>query len=295
VDGGRREDARARHRCRKPRPARRSGAAPLWHRGCYVILRKPAVPAGLGVWRARARAWRKLMNGRRFAPLLVAAASLALAIPAAAQTRRPYNANPNTVRLRVGEYSLNGDSQYWDQRERDFTGGVDDFDDTSYGIDYTRMMTERFGVLVSAGAYEGSNRAAFLDFVDDFGDDITHRTTLEMVQLELGAVFHLMRRDAVVSPYLGGGIGFYGYDLEESGDFIDFDTFDIFNGTFTAEGDAVGGFFLAGIEIPITDQFGFFGEGRWRWADDELGDDFEDFGEIALGGDEFAAGVSFRF
>jgi hypothetical protein len=235
------------------------------------------------------------MNVRRLVPLLVVSVSVAAAVPAAAQRRRPYNDNPNTIRLRVGEFSLDGDSQYWDQREIDFTGGVDDFDDTIFGVDYTRMLTERFGLLVSGSVYEGSNRAAFLDFEDDFGNDISHRTSLDITQLDLGVVFHLLRRDAVVSPYVGGGIGFYGYELEESGDFIDFGNFDIFEGTFNAEGDAVGGFFLVGLEIPITDQLGVFGEGRWHSVNDELGDDFGEFGEIDLGGRELVAGVSFRF
>jgi hypothetical protein len=235
------------------------------------------------------------MNLRRFVPLFVVVALIAAAFPAAAQRRRPYNDNPNTLRLRVGEFSLEGDSQYWDQREFDFTGSVDDFDDTIFGVDYTRMLSERFGVLVSGSIYEGSNRAAFIDFEDDFGGDISHRTSLDITQLDLGVVFHLLRRDAVVSPYVGGGIGFYGYDLEESGDFIDFDTFDIFEGTFTAEGNAVGGFFLLGLEVPLGEQFGVFAEGRWHSVNDELGDDFEDFGDIDLGGRELAAGVSFRF
>ena len=236
------------------------------------------------------------MSTRRCLSFLVAAVVIAAASPSFAQTRRPYNPDPNTLRLRIGQFEPDGDSQYWDQREIDFTGSADDFEDTIFGVDYTRMLSERFGVLVSASRYEGSSRAAFLDFEDPFGFDIVHDTTLEITQLDLGLVFHLLRRDAVVSPYIGGGIGFYGYDLEESGEFIDFDGgFDIFEGTFTDDGNAVGAFFLVGIEIPITEQIGVFGEGRWHSVEDELGGDFDAFGDIDLGGTELAAGVSFRF
>ena len=73
----------------------------------------------------------------------VAATLIAAAQPAAAQTSRPYNAYPNTIKLRVGLFQPNGDSQYWDQREIDFTGDEDDFDDTIFGVDYTHMLTER--------------------------------------------------------------------------------------------------------------------------------------------------------
>jgi outer membrane protein W len=236
------------------------------------------------------------MKLRRFVALLMVAAGVAVAAtPASAQTSRPYNDFPNGLRLRIGLFEPNGDSQYWDQREVDFTGDEGDFQDTIFGLDYTHMLTERLGVLVSGSYYEGGNTAAFLDFEDDFGNDIVHDTTLEITSLDLGLVYHLLRRDATVSPYVGGGIGFYGYDLEESGDFIDFGTFDIFNGTFDASGNTVGGFFLAGLEIPITPQFGVFGEARWDWASDQLEDDFRDFGDIDLSGGQFAGGVSFRF
>jgi len=235
------------------------------------------------------------MNPRHCIPFLVVAIALVAAVPSSAQRRRPYNPDPNTLRLRIGEFQLDGDSQYWDQRDFDFTGGVEDFDDTIFGVDYTRMLTERFGVLVSASHYEATSTAAFLEFVDPLGFDIVHDTTLEITQFDLGLVFHILRRDAVVSPYVGGGIGFYGYDLEESGEFINFDTFDIFQGTFTADGNAVGGFFLVGLEVPITEAFGIFGEARWHSVDDELGGDFDGFGDIDLGGREYVAGVSFRF
>jgi hypothetical protein len=238
------------------------------------------------------------MRIRRHVPLLaatLAAAVLTAVVPAAAQTSRPYNAYPNTIKFRVGIFQPYGDSQYWDQREIDFTGDEDDFEDTIFGVDYTYMFTERFGVLVSGSYYEGGNTAAFLDFEDDLGNDIEHETTLEITQFDVGMVYHLLRRDAVVSPYLGGGIGFYGYRLEESGDFIDFSDFDIFSGTFDASGNTVGGFFLAGLEVPLGNQFALFGEARWDWAGDELDDDFDEFGDIDLSGAQLVGGIAFRF
>jgi opacity protein-like surface antigen len=235
------------------------------------------------------------MNTRRFAGFLIVAAVLSAAAPAAAQRRRPYNPEPNTLKLRIGQFEPDGESQYWDQREIDFTGGADDFEDTIFGVDYTRMLTERFGVIASGSLYEASSTAAFLDFEDEFGNDIVHETSLDITQLNLGVLFHILRRDAVVSPYVGGGLGLYGYDLEESGEFIDFDTFDIFEGTFDTDGNAFGAFFLLGLEIPITEGVGVFAEGRWHSVEDELDGDFEGFGDIDLGGRELAAGVSFRF
>lgn len=234
---------------------------------------------------------------QRWLGILVTATALAVGVTSigAAQVRRPYNPNPNTVRLRIGEFEPDGESLYWEQRERDFTGRAEDFEDTIFGGDYVRMLSERWGVLLSASRWEGEDRQAFRDFVDNFGNEIEHDASLEITSLGVGVVVHILRRTAVVSPYVGGGLGYYAYDLEESGDFIDFDTFEVFPGTFRADGDAFGGFFLLGLEIPITRSVGIFGEGRWHSVDDDLTDDFEGFGDIDLGGREIAAGVSVRF
>src|SRR5262245_63742957 len=126
----------------------------------------------------------RIRGGIPLLAVIFAAALVAAAQPAAAQTSRPYNAFPNTIKLRVGIFQPNGDSQYWDQRERDFTGDENDFEDTIFGIDYTHMLTERLGVLVSGSYWEGENTAAFLDFEDDLGNDITHDTTLDVTSLD---------------------------------------------------------------------------------------------------------------
>ena len=38
-----------------------------------------------------------------------------------------------------------------------------------------------------------------------------------------------------------------------------------------------------------------FGEARWNEADDELSEDFEDFGDIDLSGHTFLVGLSWNF
>jgi len=223
--------------------------------------------------------------------------ALATSFAVAAQDTkvRPYNEKPNTVRLRFGSFELDGGSRYWYTRERDFFGGVDDFDDDRWGVDYIRMLNERWGALVSASSFEGRQTTAFRDFVDDFGNDIFHTTTLEITDLSGGLLLFPWRRNRIVAPYIGAGLGYYAYDLAEDGDFIDFDTFDIFSGRFTSSGETIGWFWLVGLEVPITGGFSVFGEYRWHDVDTELRDDFRDFGILDMGGDEASLGVSFRF
>ena len=225
--------------------------------------------------------------------ILIPIALLALSSAASA---RPYNESPNSLKIRFGEFELDGDSVYWQTRREDFFGSESAFDDDRLGVDYTRMLTERWGVIFGLGVHEGQQTTAYRDFGEGPDDaDIEHTTDLETTNLSAGMVFYPFRRSATVAPYFGGGLGIYSYDLTESGDFVDLDTFDIFEGTFVGSGETLGGFFLIGLEVPLTSSFSIFGEARWHVAKADLEEDFADFGKIDLGGRELSAGVSFRF
>jgi hypothetical protein len=138
---------------------------------------------------------------------------LLAAVPAAAQTRVPYNDRPNSVRLWAGQFEPDGSSHYWRQRASDFTGSASDFEDTILGIDYVHMLSERVGVMATLTGWEGEDRQAFRDFVDEQGNDILHDTSLEITSFEGGVLYYFRRRNATVSPYIGGGGGFVDFEL----------------------------------------------------------------------------------
>jgi opacity protein-like surface antigen len=148
--------------------------------------------------------------------------------------------------------------------------------------------------MFSGSYYEGDSTNAYRDFEDNFGDRIRHDTTLGIASGTIGLLLNLTGRDAAIQPYLGVGGGVYPWRLEESGDFIDFGPASrpVFSATLESEGVGFGYYGLAGVEAPITRNLSIFAEGRWTQADDDLSDDFEDFGKLDLSGREFAAGLS---
>ena len=220
---------------------------------------------------------------------------LAMVGTATAQTRVPYNENPNAIRVRFGEFRPDGESLYWQQRELDFFGTAGDWEDSSWGVDYFRMLNERLGLVLGISQWEGADRTSFRDFVDNAGRDILHDASLEINRFDVGLVYYFLRRNARLSPYIGGGGSFHDYTLEERGDFIDFDTFDVVSGTFGSVGDAFGGFWMVGLEVSVSKTIGIFGEARWNSARDTLGGDFSEFGKIDLGGRDVSVGASLRF
>jgi Outer membrane protein beta-barrel domain len=214
-----------------------------------------------------------------------------LALPAVA-------AGPQqSLRFHLGSFRPEGDSQYWQDKEDDFTRSADDFEDAIGGIDYRIDLGDHWGVLFSGSAFETSVDQSYRDFEDSRGLPVAHTTTLEVSSATVGVVFHFSGPGAAVRPYVGAGGGVYVWRLEEDGRFIDFTPPPptIFRSTSVSEGEAFGRYLLAGIEVPISSRIGLFAEGRWHDVDDELDQDFEGFGTIDLSGRQASAGVSIRF
>jgi hypothetical protein len=221
----------------------------------------------------------------------------ATASPAGAQGYGYRPAAQNGLRLRLGLFTPEGGSAYWAEKTRDFTGEPDDFEDVTFGVEYQRELMPMLHLLIGGSFFAGEQDQAYRDFEDDLGRPIVHTTALETASFDAGFRLDLAPADLPLVPYVGAGGKLVSWQLSEDGDFIDFSTVppEIFTDFFEADGTAVGYFLLLGLEVPVGHFFSFFAEGRWHEVNDDLGDDFEDFGDLDLSGRELAAGVSWRF
>lgn len=220
---------------------------------------------------------------------------LAFAPAAEAQSRRGFYERDGAFRVHLGAFQPEGESEYWEEKELDFTGGADDLENASFGVDYLLTLNRKLGLLFSGTGYSGDTTQSYLDFTDNFGGRIRHDTTLDIASATAGLMLHPLGADAAVSPYVGVGGGAYFWNLQEEGDFIDFDAGnEIFFAELQDEGVAFGYYLLAGLEAPITPRLSLFAEGRWDRAEDELSDDFEGFGDLDLSSRSYRFGVSFN-
>ncbi|HEV8241423.1 MAG TPA: hypothetical protein VGS57_18820 [Thermoanaerobaculia bacterium] len=239
------------------------------------------------------------------AALLVLLAAAALPAEAQRYGRRgrgydrgyEHYGNEQSVRLRLGLFTPDGDSNFFDDNATDFTGDVKDFEDVDGGIDYVIGLQRNFGLMLSADYFEGQQDQSYRNFTDNRGNRISHTTTLEITPVTVGLVVKLAPEQAPVVPYVGGGGGIYAWRYRESGDFIDFNgaTLPVFTDTLEDTGAALGYYVLAGLEVPISPYFSFFAEGRWDKADDELGGDFDGLGKLDLSGRRVMGGLAWRF
>jgi hypothetical protein len=222
---------------------------------------------------------------------------LSIAPSTSAQERLGHYAGDSAFRVSLGALTLDGNSQYWEEKELDFTAVIGDYDDVVVGGDYLYFISSRVGILGSFSVFEGSATQSYRDFVDNFGGEIAHVGRLQTASLDLGLIVHLLGSRAPVMPYLGAGGSFISYELEEDGEFIDFGFSppEVIADRYQADGDTFGFFWLVGIEVPLGGSTSLFAEGRWRSADDELSQDFAGLGSLDLSGRSISAGISWSF
>jgi opacity protein-like surface antigen len=225
-------------------------------------------------------------------------ATLLLSTLAAAQPVHYREAlGPNQIRLRGGLFTPAGGGDYWDDKELDFTGEAEDFEDGIWAVDYARTIAPFLDIEAGLAGFEGGESQRYLEFSDSDGASIEHRTTLETTRADLGLRLRLAPQQLPIVPYIAAGGSLVSYTLTESGDFIDFNPPPptIFDDVFVGEGDAFGWYAAAGLEANIGPSWSLFAEYRHVDFEDDLGDDFSEFGTLDLSGDEITAGVGFRF
>lgn len=253
-------------------------------------------------------------------------AVMLLASPAAADG----GAIPDTDRafqIRLGGFfPRGGDGDVWDANEALFTLDRSDFDSVAVGLSYVSSLSNHLELGVNLDFQGETVLSEQRDpiagglFTDTDGFTVRHDTQLGLVPLTLdlrllpGGRFRLRpggRHVLQPAVYVGGGIGATFWEYEEIGDFVDdpivptIISFDRFRDT----GVAFEAHLLAGVDFPISRSVNLLVEGRYAWADDELGESyarsvppeptlpdlFLGADELDLGGVAVHGGVAFRF
>ena len=205
------------------------------------------------------------------------------------------HAEASSLALRLGRFAPTYDSALWADNFDTFAIQDSDFQGIIGGVELGIQLNEfvdlTFGV-------DTSSRTAFTsyrDFVRDDGSEIIQDIRMEVTPVTAGVKFLPLGKYRRVSPYVGGGFGLYVYDYQEEGEFIDFDTFDVFDDLFFEQGVGTGAFASVGVELAVSPSFRVFGEYRRHWASWDHRDDFDGFGKLDLNADQVSFGVSFQF
>lgn len=197
------------------------------------------------------------------------------------------------------------DSEIFDLTREELTVDGNDFQSAAFGVDIAYRITERFDISLGTGVAHSSTDSEFRDFVGSDDLPILQTTRLTRVPTVVTVKAYLRDRGRAVSsfvwipekwsPYLGVGGGILWYRFEQEGEFVDFDTLEIFEDVFTSEGTTPTGHVFGGVDISLTPKLVLTGEGRYSFASSELGLDFSGFDNIDLTGFQARVGISVRF
>lgn len=210
-----------------------------------------------------------------------------------------------TLKFESGYAFQQANSDIFDFVIQEHTLDSRDFDAPYFGAELGIRMSERLDLTLAVGFQESSQQSEFRDWVDQDDLPITQVTGLSQLPASVGVKFYPLPRGRsigrlawvprTVSPYIGGSVGLVAYDFEQFGDFIDYDTFDIFYDDFFSEGEAFLARATTGVNVSVGPQFLFSVEGRYSWAQAAMGGDYFDFAPIDLDGFQLIGGLAVRF
>jgi hypothetical protein len=98
-----------------------------------------------------------------------------------------------------------------------------------------------------------------------------------------------------IAPYVGAGGGAIWYRLKQTGDFIDFETLNVFRDRFRSQGFAPTATVFGGFDVTVHPRLALSVDGHYAWARARLGRDFSGFDPISLSGFSVSTGLSIRY
>lgn len=204
-----------------------------------------------------------------------------------------------------GAYALaNAGSDVFDEVIRDLTLEKRDFSGPVIGSEVAYFVSPRFDLSLNLDYAWTSKKSEYRNFVDNNNLPIEQTTSLKRVPLTANVRAYLAPRGrsvgrlawipATVVPWIGAGGGAMWYRFRQDGDFVDFNTGNVFTADIKSEGWAPAAQAMGGLDYTISPRMAITGDARYTWARASLGRDFVGFDRIDLSGVSAALGLTFR-
>jgi hypothetical protein len=181
---------------------------------------------------------------------------------------------------------------------RDFSGGIVE-------ADLAFRLADRAELVWSAG-YSATNKLSeFRHWEDNNDQPIEQRVRFERVPMTANLRYYVTPRGRSVGTfawlpnrfavYVGGGGGLGWYRFRQEGDFIDFETTEVFPHKYESEGFSLVKQLFAGSEVTVGSRVALNTQARYGWSSGDLGIDWIGFDRIDLSGLSVTAGISLRY
>ena len=219
--------------------------------------------------------------------------------------------NPRATLTFKGGVSLpraasgNGQQSLWDLTREELTVETGDLRGASIIGELAVRASERLDVTLAVGYSASETRSEFRDWVGTDDLPIEQTTRFTTTPVTLGVKAYLFDRGRSVgslawiprawNPYVGVAGGLVSYSFRQHGEFVDYETYDIFQDDYYSRDRAPTVHFLSGMEFSVNRHVLLVGEARYGLASAPLEEDFVGFPDLDLAGFQATAGISLRW
>lgn len=168
-------------------------------------------------------------------------------------------------------------------------------------------VSDRTELVLSAGQSQRSAGSEFRKYVDNNDLPIEQVTRLRRTPISAGVRYALTAPGERISkfawiparltPWIGAGAGMMNYTFDQKGDFVDFQTLNVFSDTYAAKGWAPMAYASVGGELRLSTRLSLMGDVRYTAARGNLNSTsgaFVGFDKIDLSGGAASLGLTVR-
>ena len=209
--------------------------------------------------------------------------------------------------FRAGVYLPRAQGDIFDHTTRHLTLNRSDFTGAHVSLDLGIRANERVDMVLGMDFSGMISRSEFREWEDNRGNPVEQDTRFRTAALHLGAKFYLFDRGRRVSRfvwvprtanlYFGGGAGYSWYEWDQHGDWVDYETLDIFYDRLYTDGGGFAGHAMAGAVYGLSQRLALNMEARYRLARGPIStSDFAGFTDgMDMSGFGVAVGLTVNF
>ena len=241
------------------------------------------------------------------ASLLAVIAIVAIANPSRAQKAGDgflFQAPNGSWTIRTGVAVPTANSDVFGQITDQLTLDRADFSSATLGTTLAISVSTRNDVVFDV-SYSNVNRGSeFRDWVDNNDQPIQQSTSLRRIPITVGFRHYITARGrslgryawipAARSLYAEASVGMMEYKFAQQGDFISFETLNVFSDQFVSQSWTPVAQGTLGLDMDLGSFTMLNLEARYTWARAAMSSDFENFDRIDLSGVSVTAGLAFR-
>ncbi|MCK4890748.1 MAG: hypothetical protein KAS21_05960 [Candidatus Aminicenantes bacterium] len=200
-----------------------------------------------------------------------------------------------SLNFKIGIFSPMLESDLWEVNKENLYFSNEDLQSIYYGVEYEHFIGRHFSMAFEAGTFEKTVYSQYKDYEYDDGSPIYQDLFLSISGIEANIKIYPIGHRKVFNPYIGAGVGVYFWEYEQWGDFIDFNTWEVYEGYGYTEKYSAGFNFKGGFVFRFKRHMGISFEAKYQYLKGQLSNLFEGFEKLDLSGLTLNIGLNLFF